>query len=667
MEHTSPDPKTLKVSQLRRILVENDVTFPANARKPVLVKLFEENVRERVESSSETPRGKDSVRKAVKSEVKNADRKKSLKNKKHESSSGASKTVKDNIFETNKRKREDSSKDDASPARVKEEKSSKKKRKKRSNKVTKALESLSKPTLEGEEPLVTLSSEVETREEHKETAICEKPIAEKAARPELPNLKVSNEFLVQLNKELASATTESYDHSIKSSDLSSIRAETEEPSTISTEAEPRNESDLMMASTEKKAQSTVENTKGKEVEEKLVTAPSSLENQGKKKENRKFSKANTPKPKGRSRHFLENKTKRGIDIIKPLFAHIFIWLWNSALYLSIVLPILFGLWFREQRIRIGYCGHEEPMKSLALSAFPQTQRVDDYLQAYGPSCLNCPEHALCSSFMNIECEPGYELRSSVLETYGIVPFSKYCVKDESKEKEVDELVWKVGEYLRKKNGQVDCGEGENLFKSGETENVLYDIFSNSRPSWENKKEFNEHWKNVVDKLKNNDEIVWLPLDFETDKEGHFQSKNANCVFRSTSKRRIKLQCHLGADIQEGLKKYGGSVLIALGVLFFIKKVQSALNNYVQGEQIVENLVKEAIDQLKNVKNDEEEESFLTTVQLRTILLKGVPKMKEQNSLWAQTKDKIIKEQSENIELYLLEENGEIMTCWEWKD
>ncbi|CAI4057714.1 hypothetical protein SUVZ_02G5640 [Saccharomyces uvarum] len=667
MEHTSLDPKTLKVSQLRRILVENDVTFPANARKPALVKLFEENVRERVESSSGTPKGKDSVRKAVKSEVKNADRKKSLKNKKHESSSGASKTVKDNTFETNKRKREESSKDDASPPQVKEEKSSKKKRKKRSNKVTKALESLSKPKLESKEPLVTLSSEVETREEHKENLLCEKPIAEKFARPELPNLKVSNEFLVQLNKELASATTESYDHSIKSSGLSSTRAETEGPSNISTEAEPRSESDPMMINTDKNIQGTVDNTKQKEVEEKLVTAPSSLENQDKKRENRKFPKANTPKPKGRSRHFLGNKTKRGIDIIKPFFAHVFIWLWNSALYLSIVLPILFGLWFREQRIRIGYCGHEEPMKSLALSSFPQTQRVDDYLQVYGPSCLKCPEHALCSSFMNIKCEPGYELRSSVLETYGIVPFLKYCVKDESKEKEVDELVWKVREYLRKKNGQVDCGEGENLFESGETESNLYHIFSNLRPSWENQKEFNEHWKNVVDILKNNDEIVWLPLDFEMDNEGHLQSKTSTCVFRSTSKRHIKLQCHLGADIQEGLKKYGGSVLIALSVLFFIKKVQSTLNDYVQGEQIIEKLVKEAIGQLKNAKNDEEEESFLTTVQLRTILLKDVPKMKEQNSLWAQTKDKIIKEQSENIELYLLEENGEIMTCWEWKD
>lgn len=61
----------------------------------------------------------------------------------------------------------------------------------------------------------------------------------------MPNLKVSNEFLAQLNKELASAATENYDHSIKSTDLSSIRIETEEPVGPSAGAETRNESEVM--------------------------------------------------------------------------------------------------------------------------------------------------------------------------------------------------------------------------------------------------------------------------------------------------------------------------------------------------------------------------------------------------------------------------------------
>ena len=79
------------------------------------------------------------------------------------------------------------------------------------------------------------------------------------------------------------------------------------------------------------------------------------------------------------------------------------------------------------------------------------------------------------------------------------------------------------------------------------------------------------------------------------------------------------------------------------------------------------MVKEAIDKLKDVKKNKGEEPFLTTVQLRATLLSDIPNIKEQNNLWAQTKEKIMKEQSENIELYLLEENGEIMTCWEWKE
>lgn len=82
MDRKDLDPKTLKVSQLRRVLVENDVAFPANARKPVLVKLFEEKVRHRLQSSSETSNVKGIIQRTVKSEAKNADRKKTLKNKK---------------------------------------------------------------------------------------------------------------------------------------------------------------------------------------------------------------------------------------------------------------------------------------------------------------------------------------------------------------------------------------------------------------------------------------------------------------------------------------------------------------------------------------------------------------------------------------------------------
>lgn len=274
MEHKGLDPKTLKVSQLRRILVENDITFPANARKPALVKLFEERVRQRLELSSETSKGNDSIQKAVKSEAKNADRKRILKSKKHESNSGASKSV--NV-ETNKRKREENSTDNTIPVQVKEEKSSKRKRKKRSNRTTKSLESPSKPKLESEESSVTLSPEMEIREEHKEEFSNGELIAtEESKKPELPNLKVSNEFLVQLNKELASATTESYDHSIKSANSSSVRIEREEPVETATGAEVRKGNDPII-NLDKKAREAVDKTTSEEAKEELVREPKALD------------------------------------------------------------------------------------------------------------------------------------------------------------------------------------------------------------------------------------------------------------------------------------------------------------------------------------------------------------------------------------------------------
>ncbi|AJV07967.1 Heh2p [Saccharomyces cerevisiae YJM1419] len=663
MDHRNLDPKTLKVSQLRRVLVENDVAFPANARKPVLVKLFDEKVRQRLQSSPEASKVRTSIQKVVKSGAKNADRKKTLKSKKLESSSSESKTVKDENVETNKRKREQISTDNEAKMQIQEEKSPKKKRKKRSSKANKPPESPPQSKSDGKATSADLTSELESVEErHKKDSSDDKPRVKELPKPELPNLKVSNEFLAQLNKELASAATENYDHSVKSTDLSSIRIETEEPIGPSTGAETRNESEVM-ENINLEVQPEV-----KEAKEELTKISETFDNQDEEDTSRLSSKKIIRSPKGRTRHFIANKTKRGIDIMKPFIAHLFIWLWNGAIFLSIICPILFGLWYREQRIQVGYCGHEKPLKSLAISAFPQTERVDSVLQAYRPNCLECPEHGICSSFMNVECEPGYEPKSSILETYGIIPFPKYCAKDESKEKEVDELVWKVNEYLKKKNAQHECGEGENLFESGERETKLYDIFSHSRPSWESQREFNDHWKNVLEILKKKDDIIWLPLDFETNgKREKSKSNNTNYIYRSTSKKWVTLQCHLEGDIQEYITKYGGSLFITLGVLFLIKKIQSTLDNYVQGEQIIEKLVKEAIDKLKDVKKNKGEEPFLTTVQLRATLLSDIPNIKEQNNLWAQTKEKIMKEQSENIELYLLEENGEIMTCWEWKE
>lgn len=246
MDHRNLDPKTLKVSQLRRVLVENDVAFPANARKPVLVKLFEEKVRQRLQSSPEASKVRTSIQKVVKSGAKNADRKKTLKSKKLESSSSESKTVKDENVETNKRKREQISTDNETKMQIQEEKSPKKKRKKRSSKANKPPESPPQSKSDGKATSADLTSELETVEElHKKDYSDDKPRVKELPKPELPNLKVSNEFLAQLNKELASAATENYDHSIKSTDLSSIRIETEEPVGPSAGAETRNESEVM--------------------------------------------------------------------------------------------------------------------------------------------------------------------------------------------------------------------------------------------------------------------------------------------------------------------------------------------------------------------------------------------------------------------------------------
>lgn len=178
-------------------------------------------------------------------------------------------------------------------------------------------------------------------------------------------------------------------------------------------------------------------------------------------------------------------------------------------FMLLITPILFSLWYREQKILIGYCGHE-----VKLPTFSQYQdskileTLELFLQDHKPTCLPCPTNAICYPYMKIKCEPDYLITHSQLSLYGLIPISDYCVKDLKKEKRVQEVIRKSLDLLRTKNTQIECGDGQDDIKSGMSESDLYEIFYESRSPWINDEEFNEIWKYVVQDLKSEPEIIW---------------------------------------------------------------------------------------------------------------------------------------------------------------
>lgn len=63
-------------------------------------------------------------------------------------------------------------------------------------------------------------------------------------------------------------------------------------------------------------------------------------------------------------------------------------------------------------------------------------------------------------------------------------------------------------------------------------------------------------------------------------------------------------------------------------------------------------------------NKIKEPPYLSTVQLRDILLSDVKNLKERNDLWEKV-TKGLEANNTNIKSSLIEIHGDIMKCWEW--
>lgn len=179
----------------------------------------------------------------------------------------------------------------------------------------------------------------------------------------------------------------------------------------------------------------------------------------------------------------------------------------SLIVLSI--PILLGLWYREQRVTVGYCGYERQCQTL-LDIYPSVEQlsyIDDLLKEYTPKCIPCPENSICYPYLKLRCRPGYTLQKSKLSLFGLIPMSDSCVKDDKREQIVREMVQKSLEFLRTKNAEISCGENENDIESGISQIDLYNIFSESRAPWIDNEEYEKLWEEALQNLENEPEII----------------------------------------------------------------------------------------------------------------------------------------------------------------
>ncbi|CAI4047768.1 hypothetical protein SKDZ_13G1000 [Saccharomyces kudriavzevii ZP591] len=354
----------------------------------------------------------------------------------------------------------------------------------------------------------------------------------------------------------------------------------------------------------------------------------------------------------------------------------------------ILIPLFFGLWYREQRLLVGYCGHEVPTHRVNEESPEFIQKLNIWLQDYKPKCIPCPPNGICYPYLKLKCKPDYKLVPSKLDFLEIIPAQGQCVKDDKKQQLVSEVVEKSLEFLRAKNAQISCGEGKDDIESGMTEDDLYQIFNEARAPWIRDDEFEDLWVQVIKDLTEEPEIIWRQLspndnitggssdnliesnDVQRKKryisEKSVPRKTRN--FRSTSKKYIGMKCQFEREIYQTYKRFQRPIWLVLLLITISKVIETKLKRYYRKKAKIEELVTQTMEKLKFQKiksmSDPEKNAYLSIVQLRDIFLSDVVDLKYKNHLWSQVV-RYLEHNNSNIKSNLVEIRGEIMKCWEW--
>lgn len=137
------------------------------------------------------------------------------------------------------------------------------------------------------------------------------------------------------------------------------------------------------------------------------------------------------------------------------------------------ISLVYGVWYRQTRIEVGFC---TPTSDLATRAGGKQSRivcvnrsidiVDLSLLTphtmcvtgwFYPSCIPCPDHAICErSDAEPVCPPEYMLKPQLLSFGNLLPLSPVCVLNKAKAYQSLQVADAAEKLLHLHAGKIEC-------------------------------------------------------------------------------------------------------------------------------------------------------------------------------------------------------------------
>lgn len=175
-----------------------------------------------------------------------------------------------------------------------------------------------------------------------------------------------------------------------------------------------------------------------------------------------------------------------------------------AVFTALVLG--YAMWFRREKIEVGYCGLGKASDSIAGLQIPEWAGL---LQ---PECEPCPQHAYCYENLETRCEPDFVLKPHPLSLGGLIPLPPSCEPDGEKARRVKAVADRAVEVLRERNAKSECGtltdeQGKVVRTPEIDEQDLKKHVAQKRRKDMSDREFEDLWKGALGDLTGLEEVV----------------------------------------------------------------------------------------------------------------------------------------------------------------
>lgn len=81
------------------------------------------------------------------------------------------------------------------------------------------------------------------------------------------------------------------------------------------------------------------------------------------------------------------------------------------------------------------------------------------------------------------------------------------------------------------------------------------------------------------------------------------------------------------------------------------------------KQLINDIGEQVLSRLQNAVKSNRSPPYMSSVQLRDVILSDIVNLNEKNKIWNQVAKSL--DRNTNVKSMLLEVHGEIMKCWEW--